>query len=131
MDATVKDSLTVPSGVKESLTTALRDVIARAIYEEPTRDRGRAPVWDELSQERRAGWLADADRVITALRLHGDNAFDEFATKDGGVGEGVDWLATTPCELWREFWCHVERGGDDGEMCAGCDCWRATRAACS
>lgn len=44
-------------------TTQLREAIARAIYEDPMEERS----WDDVSEERRIGWLADGDRVITAL----------------------------------------------------------------
>ena len=41
----------------------MREEIARAIYEAP----GVSKPWASLSDERRKGWLADADRVIMVL----------------------------------------------------------------
>lgn len=40
-----------------------REIVAKAIYEAP----GHEAPWEELSAERRRGWLEDADRVLSAL----------------------------------------------------------------
>lgn len=45
----------------------LAEVIARAIYEEPANDDGLMPKWENLSRQRKRGWMADADRVMKAV----------------------------------------------------------------
>lgn len=41
-----------------------QEIIAKAIYEAPGVERP----WDTLPEERRQGWLEDADRVIATLK---------------------------------------------------------------
>lgn len=47
---------------------SLRQRVAKALYEEPPLHSNHAPVsripWNDLDGERKAAWLADADRVI-------------------------------------------------------------------
>lgn len=45
----------------------LAEVIAKAIYEEPTNDDGLLPKWEKLSRQQQKGWVADADRVMKAI----------------------------------------------------------------
>lgn len=54
------------SGSLAEVKEPLRDLIGRAIYEEPDQS-GKAPDWYALSEERRESWRVDADRVIAAL----------------------------------------------------------------
>lgn len=72
----------------------MRDVIGRALYEEPPLDRN----WYDLSEERREPWRQDADRVIESLKVFA-YWFGEFAHEESGA----DWLAATPEELFRDF----------------------------
>ena len=49
----------------------LREVIAKAIYEEPSKyGTPQESRWDNLGRQFRDGWLADADRVIAAITNH-------------------------------------------------------------
>ena len=47
----------------------LREAIAKAIFEEPTKDGNIRPWrhWCDLACHHREGWMRDADRVIAAL----------------------------------------------------------------
>ncbi len=60
----------------------IRRIIARAIYEEPSRERNAEhnPKWDDLAAWRKSHWEADADRVMEALR-------DAVVNKNQSVGQ--------------------------------------------
>ena len=52
-----------------SSPTTLREVIAKAIFEEPTQNGNIRPGrhWCDLSSHHREGWLKDADRVLASM----------------------------------------------------------------
>lgn len=72
----------------------MRDLLARAIYEEPKNTES----YYNLSEERREPWRQDADRIIDELASFSER-FQEYAYERGGA----DWLATTPKELFEDF----------------------------
>lgn len=74
----------------------MREVIAKAIRGRPTPGEVE---WEDLSTERREGWMADADRVMLVLRNEMWFHFCEFALEEGGV----EWIANEPDDLWRDF----------------------------
>ena len=45
--------------------STLRDIIGRALYEEPPLDRD----WDTLSEDQREPWRKDAERVVVAMQF--------------------------------------------------------------
>ena len=52
-------------------SSTLREVIARAIYEEPSKyGTPQESRWDNLGSQFREGWMRDADRVIEAIANH-------------------------------------------------------------
>lgn len=75
---------------------SMRDIIAEAIRGEPT---NLDTPWPDLSADRRAPWLEDATRVMTALRNEMWWHFAEHAFEDGGV----EWIANDPGDLWKDF----------------------------
>ena len=83
------------------LIEPMRDIIGRAIYEDPRNDPEKD--WYTLSEERREPWREDADRVIEAIK-NLSYEFSEYAYSC----EGADWLAITPSELWQEFFSLVQ-----------------------
>lgn len=116
-------------------------IIARAIYEQPTANGTPPRDFDNVSSDRQAQWIADADRVIAALRKSMGYAFQEFAYEMGGA----EWLAVTPRELWEDFLDDAAKGGPNpnrgacvecksdnaDERCVGCNCWKDAMANCS
>lgn len=80
----------------------IRDIIGRALYEEEP--DGQERDWYTLSEKQREPWRLDGDRVIGALK-DASYEFTEFAYSR----DGIDWLATTPDELWRDWWEHIQK----------------------
>lgn len=77
----------------------IREMIAEAIYDDGSLEGRHVPLWSDLSDERRASWLEDADRVLKALHKEAAYPFGEFADEFSGA----DWMANSPGELWRDF----------------------------
>jgi hypothetical protein len=114
---------------------AMSVVIARALYEEPNAEgKATSRCFDRLSEKRREPWLDDARRVMAAMASLAED-FRDYAYECSGA----DWLADKPNELWTNWLadCLAKDGpsphclSEDSEMCAGCDCWKATRANCA
>ena len=113
-------------------------VIARAIYEEPNADGTPCREFGSLSSQHQAAWLADAHRVIGAMRKSIGHGFQEFAYE-----MGAEWLAVTPRELWDDFFAAAAECGpnpnrgfgiectssDAEQMCWACNCWKDARAS--
>jgi hypothetical protein len=62
----------------------ITEIIARAIYEEPAQNSGCCAPWNMLREDRKAYWLDDASRIMTALLAEAENknqSVGEFARK--------------------------------------------------
>lgn len=76
-----------------SISEPLRDLIGRAIYEEP----GRGLNWYLLSEERREPWRRDADRVLNALKSD-LSSLSCLKEQIEGLISGVDVNLSEPIE---------------------------------
>ena len=51
----------------QTVAEPVRDIIGRALYEEPPTNGDPTPNWYALSEEKREPWRQDADRVVAAV----------------------------------------------------------------
>lgn len=72
--------------------TSLREVIAKAIFEEPTlTDNGPRRYWRDLPSHRREGWLKDADRVLLSMAAWTREAGKYFEKRPTGGEDTAFW----------------------------------------
>lgn len=71
----------------------LAEIIAKAIYEQPTNSDGLMPKWENLSRQQKSSWMADAERVKAATKRAGWKVVKESLTTQHRTWTGDEQMA--------------------------------------